>query len=199
MREPVFSAECQEPDGPIIRHAYFAPLSTDRLRVYWEKLSRFPTLFNRYIQDFDDFVSSFLSTEGGQITANGLVWEVDDVGLLFLTDIYPLFQATGHFTFWDQRFRGREPLVREALRYAFEHYGFRRIAAEVPLYSPATLSAVERVGFIKEGRLREYVYYQGKWFDVNLYSVLAKEILQNGIHEAEDQGEAAEVTSNATG
>ena len=178
--EVILKVMCKEPEGNIERSVMFAPLTPTRIKRYYEKLSQFPTLFNRQVVDLDGFLSSFVSQDGDSIKANGIIWEVDDVGLLFITDIYPGYQATGHFTFWDRRFKGREELLRQALRYAFNEFGFQRIITEVPLYTQATLSAVERIGFIKEGRLRKAAWYHGEWWDVNLYSVLKEEMQGNG-------------------
>lgn len=179
----ILSYECSEPEGKVERSIYFVPLTSDRLRKYWENLSQFTTLFNRHMRGIDDFIATFVSQESnGELKLNGIIWEVDDVGIFFLTDIYPLYQATGHFTFWDRRIRGREKLIQRMLKHVFDEYGFHRIVAEVPLYSHATMGAVERVGFIKEGRLRKATYYRDAWWDVNLYSILREEI--NGILEA---------------
>jgi RimJ/RimL family protein N-acetyltransferase len=197
--DPVVRVVCDEPGGSVVRYVRPALLTRENLARYWSKLREFPTLFNFQITSFEDFAASFVSQENGVIKPNGLVWEVDDVGLFFLTDIYPVFQASGHFTFWDRRFRGREKLAQEMLKYVFREFGFRRIIAEVPLYSQPTLKAVERIGFTKEGRLREYVYYQGEWWDVNLYSILAREILDDGkLLQAVDRKAPASVTGDAT-
>lgn len=180
----VLRAECQEPEGSIFREVRLAPLTTERLRRLWDHLKRFPTLFNRHITGIDDFISTFVSrSPDGTIKANGIIWEVDDVGIIYITDIYPQYQATGHFTFWDQRFKGRENLIRRMLKYGFGEYSFHRIIAEVPLYSRPSLAAVEKIGFQKEGRLRKAVWYNGEWWDVNLYSILEEEI--DGLLEAE--------------
>lgn len=176
MATPILSVPCKEPEGTFNRTVHFAPHSIERLRSYWENLSQFPTLFNQYINNVDDFIKAFVTEDERGVKANGLVWEVDDVGIFYLTDIYPGYQATGHFAFWDRRFRGREMLIREMLKYVFDDLGFHRIVAEVPLYSNPTMKAVERVGFIKEGRLRKAAWYQGEWWDVNIYSVLDSEI-----------------------
>jgi RimJ/RimL family protein N-acetyltransferase len=183
--EAILSVECDEPEGLVTRNVRFAPLTSSKLVYYGEKLSQFPTLFNRFVPRIEDFLTSFITSDGnGGMKANGLLWEVDDVGLFFMTDIYPGYQATGHFTFWDRRFRGRESLVQEMLKYVFEEFGFLRIVAEVPLYSQPTMAAVERVGFVKEGRLRKATWYNGQWWDVNIYSVLKDEVLNDGILEA---------------
>lgn len=176
-RTLVLSTICKEPEGEVERSVYFAPLTVARLRHYWEKLSQFTSLFNRHIKNDSDFISTFLSQDGaGNLQLNGIIWEVDDVGIFYLTDIYPLYQATGHFTFWDRRIRGREPLIQRMIKFAFDEYNFHRIIAEVPLYSNPTMNAIERVGFTKEGRLRKATHYKNEWWDVNLYSILKEEI-----------------------
>lgn len=171
----VFAVECSERDGTVVRTVRFAPLTRERLVHYWEKLSQFPTLFNRGLFNFDAFVQTFLSIGEHGIRANGLIWEVDDVGIIWITDIYPEYQATGHFTFWDRQFRGREKIFRELVKRIFEEFQFRRLVIEVPLHSQRVCAFVEKIGFVKEGRLRQAVYYKDQWFDVNLYSILAEE------------------------
>lgn len=151
-------------------------LTKERIALYWERLRNFPTLFNRHIKGFEDFAKAFISTDRyGEVYANGLIWEVDDVGIIWITDIAPAFQAKGHFTFWDRQFRGRESLFRHLMPYIFREFGFHRLTLEVPLHSQRVCKFVEGIGFVKEGRLRQFAWYKGQWFDANLYSVLEKE------------------------
>lgn len=155
-----------------------ARLSVGRLRYYYEQLKGFDVVFNDYVKnDPTSFIQKFITVdEYGQVHPTGLIWEVDDVGIIYLTDIRPAYEGLADFDFWDQRLRGREPLVREMVKLGFEHYGFHRIVTEVALYARPALQFVERVGFKKEGRKREAVRYKGDWFDVNLYSMLAHEV-----------------------
>lgn len=194
---PVVSAVCVEDGVSIRREVRWTPLSYEKLNYLWEKLSKFPTLFNSEIKTVDDFINSLIDYSGGEVKARGLVWEVDDVGIFYLTDIYPGYQAAGHFTFWDGRFNGREGLIKEMIRYVFEEYQFHRIVAEVPLYSRPALRAAERTGFVKEGRLRKATWYKGEWWDVNLYSILEEEGLKNGLSQAGSQQPSAEVASHS--
>lgn len=183
MRELVLSMECEEGGETLERSVYLAPLTTEKLRFWWSRLNQFPTLFGRHINGVDDFITTFITVQSdGEIVPKGIVWEVDDVGLIYMTNIYPGYQATGHFTFWDRRIRGREPLIREMVRYAFENYGFHRIVAEVPLYAPPTIAAARRIGFKREGRLRSAAWYNGSWFDCYIFSILEGEL--NGIPQA---------------
>lgn len=178
----VLEVECPEPEGTIVRTVKPAYLTIGRLKEYWERLKGFNNLFNDYVAgDVDTFIRSFVDTgPGGEVRATGLIYEVDDVGLMFLTNLKP-HEALAHFTFWDQRLKGREPLLEAGVRFAFEEFGFHRIAVEIPLYADKWLfKVIEGIGFIKEGRKREAVPYKGKFFDVNLYSVLRREVLGNG-------------------
>jgi RimJ/RimL family protein N-acetyltransferase len=148
--------------------------SFDTLKLIWEKVQEFDTLFDDfYEKDFAKFVDAFVRQDAaGDFVATGLLWTVDDVGIFRLTDMVPLQSAHAHFLFWDRRFRGREGLIRAGLKHVFDKYKFHRIKVEVPMYAHKTLVAVERIGFKKEGRMREHVRYKGDWFDANLYSML---------------------------
>jgi RimJ/RimL family protein N-acetyltransferase len=199
MNDVLFRVECREPTGIYQRAVRELVLDEETLSDLWEKLSKFPTLFNNHIKTLDDFVNAFVDFSGGEIKARGLVWAVDDVGILFITDIYPGFQASAHFTFWDRTFNGREELIRQMIRYVFEEFGFHRLIAEVPLYSRPTLQAAEKVGFVKEGRMRKFTWYKGQWWDVNLYSVLREEVVNNGIPAPGDHVPAAEVAGDTAG
>lgn len=183
---PVVRVRCEEPEGTFIREVRFAPLSVSRLKEYYNKLSKFEVLFNHYIaNDVDAFIHSFVHIDAaGNIVPNGLIWEVDDVGLLYMTEISPEYQAKVHFTFWDRRLRGREPIIQEMIKWSFKTFGFRRLVAEIPLYATPAILMAEKVGFKKEGRMRSAAYYRGKWFDMNLYSILREEVLDE--HEAKD-------------
>lgn len=189
----VLEVECPEPEGKVVRRVEPVSLTAERLREYYDRLNEFPVLFNEHTGSLEDFIRTFVRprSDGLGVDATGLIWEVDDVGILYLTRLRPGVSAYGDFTFWDQRLRGREPLVREALRHVFERFGFHRIETEVALYARPAMAFVERVGFKKEGRKREAVLYtpkdaeEPKWFDTNLYSILSHEVM-----EGEDNGTA---------
>lgn len=174
----ILTMDCSEPSGLIARSVRLCELSMAKLRFLHEKLSKFEVLFNDFTKDNPEaFIRAFVNIDQyGDVHPNGLVWEVDDVGILALTDIVPQNTAKAHFTFWDRRIRGREGLIRAMLKYVFEQLGLHRIVVEIPLYAVAAMAAVERMGFRKEGRMREAVLYRGEWFDVNLYSILDREV-----------------------
>jgi len=169
--------ECVESDGTQMRSVRLCKLTPEKLKYLHEKLSQFEVMFNEHVQgDMESFIKTFLTFEGFDIQPTGLIWEVDDVGILYLTEIRPAYEAQAHFSFWDRKFFGRENLIRKMMRYVFDEFGFHRIVVEVPLYAKPTLFAIERIGFVQEGRKREAVKYRGKWFDMNLYSILEHEV-----------------------
>jgi RimJ/RimL family protein N-acetyltransferase len=175
---PVLTVECDEPEGTFVRSVRPVQLNMERLKFYYDQLKQFDVVFNDFIEnDLESFINIFLSDDGHDgIVSNGLIWEVDSVGIIYITDIRPS-SAVAHFSFWDRRLKGRENLIRAMLRWGFDQFGFHRIEARVGLYAAPWVSrAIERVGFKKEGRLREAVQYKGEWFDMNVYSILEHEV-----------------------
>jgi RimJ/RimL family protein N-acetyltransferase len=180
--KPVVTVRCNEPEGTFDRAVTPVALSTEKLRYYYDKLKEFDVVFNDHVPNTPGgFASIFVTvSEDLTVSANGLLWEVDDVGILYLTHIIPGLSALAHFSFWDRRLRGREELVRRMIQYCFLKYRFQRIETRVALYANPVLAAVERIGFVKEGRARKAVRRGGDWYDVNLYAMLREEAVENG-------------------
>ncbi len=178
LDEVVMSVECNERGGTITRDVSLCELSIENLKFLYEKLSEFPILFNDYVtNDLNSFIDAFVAVQAdGSVKSRGIIWLVDDVGILFINGIIPHYEAQAHFTFWDKKIRGRENLILKMLKYLFEEYKFHRIVVQVPLYAPPVMRFVERLGFTKEGRKREATLRDGEWFDVNLYSMIEHEV-----------------------
>jgi RimJ/RimL family protein N-acetyltransferase len=78
---------------------------------------------------------------------------------------------------------GREYLGRgygsDAMRvivdYGFRELGLHRLQLSVAPFNPAGIRAYEKAGFIEEGRRRETVMHDGRWYDEVLMSVLDHE------------------------
>ena len=64
---------------------------------------------------------------------------------------------------------------RTLINYGFAVLGLHRITAAIGPDNVASITVVERLGFTREGRLREHVFTNGTWRDSLLYSVLAQE------------------------
>lgn len=59
---------------------------------------------------------------------------------------------------------------------AFAELNLHRITAVVSLDNKASCRLLERIGFVNEGLLREYILLHGKWKDHYLYSFLRKNL-----------------------
>lgn len=175
--EPILEVDCVEKGQPFTRRVYPTRLDLERMKFLWDKLKNFDTLFNDFVRgNFQAFIEHFIIQVGDEIQSAGLMWDVDDVGMFVMNDIRPCASASGHFLFWDRRFSGREDLCRKMVEFVMEKYNLVRLEIRVPVYSNHTMKAVERIGFTKEGRLRDAILYKDHWFDVNIYSVISREM-----------------------
>lgn len=59
--------------------------------------------------------------------------------------------------------------------YGFQTLGLHRITAAIGPDNPASIAVAERLGFTREGVLREHVFTNGSWRDSMLFSVLEHE------------------------
>ena len=59
--------------------------------------------------------------------------------------------------------------------YGFRELGLHRIQLSVAQYNPAGIRAYEKAGFVEEGRRRESVWHDGRWYDEIQMSILDHE------------------------
>jgi RimJ/RimL family protein N-acetyltransferase len=65
--------------------------------------------------------------------------------------------------------------VRVIVGYGFREMGLHRIQLEVAPFNLAGIRAYEKAGFAEEGRHRESVLHDGRWYDEVLMSILDHE------------------------
>lgn len=65
--------------------------------------------------------------------------------------------------------------MRVIVDYGFREMGLHRIQLGVAPFNPAGIRAYEKAGFVEEGRLRESVLHDGRWYDEVLMSILDHE------------------------
>ena len=66
--------------------------------------------------------------------------------------------------------------LQAAIRNGFERMKLNRIEAIVYVNNNPCIRLLERLGFQKEGRLRDYYYLNGKFHDQYFFSLLRKEV-----------------------
>lgn len=178
---PIFSCECAEPSGTVIRHVYPMTLTPHNLERFWEHTKEFKVLFDGEVSgDFKKFCEMFISVEPdySRATSHGLFWRIDDfVGVYYMTHIQA-HDAQIHYSFFDRRHKGRQSMTRMMIQHVFNRYGFRRLSAEIPYFADGTFKFIEEVGLNIEGRKRKSVLFDGEWFDARCYSVLREDSAQ---------------------
>ena len=65
--------------------------------------------------------------------------------------------------------------MRVIVSYGFREMGLHRIQLGVTPFNAAGIRAYEKAGFVEEGRLRESVLHDGRWYDEVLMSILDHE------------------------
>ena len=61
------------------------------------------------------------------------------------------------------------------LQYAFETLNMHKVTGGANVENKGSWKIIERIGFVKEGVLRDSVYRNGKYYDVYIYSMLRNE------------------------
>ncbi len=61
------------------------------------------------------------------------------------------------------------------LRYAFEELGLHRVSLSVFEYNTRGIRSYEKAGFQQEGRIRQYVFREGKTWDLLIMGILRSE------------------------
>jgi diamine N-acetyltransferase len=61
------------------------------------------------------------------------------------------------------------------LRYGFGTLNFNRVQLRVMEYNRRAIHLYEKIGFVREGSMREAHFYQGRYWDMHLYSILRRE------------------------
>jgi RimJ/RimL family protein N-acetyltransferase len=68
--------------------------------------------------------------------------------------------------------------MRVILRYAFTELCLRRISLDVFEYNPRGVRSYEKAGFVVEGRVREAILREGRWWDLIYMGILRDEWLK---------------------
>lgn len=77
-------------------------------------------------------------------------------------DLLPEFWNNGYIT----------EALKAVLRFGFDQLYINRIEAEVMQGNVASERVLEKLGFKKEGVLRQWMYWNNKHFDMNMFSLL---------------------------
>jgi RimJ/RimL family protein N-acetyltransferase len=93
-------------------------------------------------------------------------------------DIYPHGEAFVGIGIGERDYWGKEygtDAMRVILRYAFYELNLRRVALNTFEYNPRAVRSYEKAGFVHEGRIREYLWREGRRWDLIFMGILREE------------------------
>lgn len=167
----------------------------EKLMDIWGKISS----VNGVLDDFsrgrpEQFISLYLSPTTWWLERE------DGNGILYLTLIQPRLSAHAHILYWDKKLRGREQDTLTALRFAVNKFDLKKVNITLPDFAHAAIAFVDRLGFKREGELRNWSYCNGKLYGVYWYGMTREEALDGAGHIPEsDVGERSEAVSRDGG
>ena len=115
-------------------------------------------------------------------SADGIRWAIRDlqgdfVGTAGFNALVRERGARGEVAYDVVAARRRQGVMAEVLpallRHGFQGFGLRRIEALVTPGNIASAALLERHGFRREGVLRDYAFWKGRYWDQRLYARLA--------------------------
>lgn len=150
-------------------------LTPEKIQELWTEYQKHDVLFSDYTRGkFEPFLLLLMDERS--------VWlevydETNDIpaGVMMASNVIPKFDARGHFTFWDGGGSGREPLTLKAMGWFFDRFDLHRMTARVPVYQRGVIRYIERLGFKKEGEMREAAPYKGEWVPLAFFGILRRE------------------------
>lgn len=75
------------------------------------------------------------------------------------------------------------------LEYAFMKLNMHKVVAGANVENKGSWKTLERGGFVKEGTFRDYVYRNGRYYDMYMYSILKKEYDERAKRKAVETNE----------
>lgn len=141
--------------------ALYRPLSMAEEENWFEKMLTRP-------QDERPFVIEASTQDGWQMIGNLALFEIKwrersaELGIVI-----------GEKAYWNKGFGG--DAIRALLTHGFETLNLHRIFLRVYETNLRAIRAYEKIGFIHEGRMRQAEFFQGRYIDVLLMSVLQSE------------------------
>jgi hypothetical protein len=148
-----------------------------KLGEIWDRISSISGVFDDYARGRPDmFLSLYFSPDTWWLERE------DGNGILYLTKIVPRLSAQAHVIYWDKRLRGREAFTLNCLLFAVNAFDLQKINVILPEFAGAAVAFTERLGFKKEGLVRNWSYSNSKLYGVYFYGMTREEVTNGTGH-----------------
>lgn len=85
--------------------------------------------------------------------------------------------------------------VHEILKYGFDTLGLHSIEARVDPVNIASATLLEKLGFVREAFFRESTYFDGRFLDTAIYSLLSRNFNRSSLKDVKDEVNGSRSTS----
>lgn len=110
------------------------------------------------------------------VSPRSIVFEVPELRAIYLcTDITLDNTGNVHLVIVDKSLLGRDDLMHLVISKFFNDFGLRRLQALLPVHRESAIATAERLGFTREGTLRQLLCYNGVWRDTAVLGLLRSE------------------------
>ena len=149
----------------------FASFTRERLWSLWKEMSPYVKLFgDDWMRDPEVFMKVMLAPDTVVVET--------EFGMIFLVRLREGIRGEVHLYFWDHKLSAHTDWLHECLIWAFLNYDLMRIETFVPQDSRAVTRFLrEKLGFKFEGIMRNRTLLNGRFINVEIYSILRDEIL----------------------
>ncbi len=151
-------------------------IDKNKMLALWTTFQQYQTLFSDLARgDFNNFYRVLLLPN----TLWFEIWDKADeqiIGVLWVTDLEQIVDANAHCVYFDRMPAQKDNVTRELIWWLFRHFPLHRLTAKPAAIYHATIRLMERIGFKKEGRVRESVLIGGKWNDQIIYGITRPEV-----------------------
>jgi RimJ/RimL family protein N-acetyltransferase len=149
-------------------------LSWEKVDQLWQMLRKRKTLFSDLTRDdFLNFVQAISSPNSVwlEVREQGVV-----VGLIYFSEMHKVVDCTGHMVFFDRRPAEKLDLCRAVVKWMFDSFPLHRMTVTPPVVYHATSRLLGRLGFTREGSMRQAVLLGGKWIDQLIFGITREEV-----------------------
>ena len=151
-------------------------LTHPKMGKLWQMLQKYPTLFS-------DFTRNKPSAWIAQVTSpdtywlevyesGGLAFEGEElVGIIYFEGMIARRDVDAHMVFFDRQPMQKVPVSRAIIEYMFRTFPIRSIVVTPPMMYYATLRMLTKLGFYREGLIRQAVPLGGRLCDQAVYRI----------------------------
>jgi hypothetical protein len=149
-------------------------LSRGKLEALWDKMRQYP-------QVFDDVIPrTFEVFKEGMMAPTNQFYEImqgeETIGLAAATQVRPRLDANMHVVMFDRRLRGREEVLKAAMRDFAKRAQLIRMTVSLPEDNRTAIKLVSRLGFKLEGVMRKAHLRDGIYRDYHIFGILREEL-----------------------